>query len=239
MLALALLPPAIAGLGLGPWIERRLGGPRSIAIGLAAGAVAMAIADTLADGEAGGARGCEQADAIDGLMLGLAQATALAPGVSRERSHADGRPRPRLRSRSRTGALLGRGPAGDPRSEHREGRRSPRCCPWATGGVSRRGGGGVRLDAGERTGPARRGWRSGRAGAAALLGLPLPAGGRRAHPDAALTIDGDDRARHADRRALPARRGDRAGRHVDRLPCLRHRPRTPRRDQADAPRDRR
>ncbi len=46
-------------------------------------------------------------------------------------------------------------------------------------------------------------------------------------------------ARDRDRRALPARRRDRPGRHVDRLPRVRHGARAARRDQADAPRDRR
>src|SRR5438309_377131 len=38
----ALAPPALAGAALGPAIERRLGGPRSIAAGLAAGTIAVA-----------------------------------------------------------------------------------------------------------------------------------------------------------------------------------------------------
>jgi undecaprenyl-diphosphatase len=67
VIALSLAPPALAGYALGTPIERRLGGPRSIAVGLAVGAVAMALAAT----------------ARDGLALGLAQATALMPGVSR------------------------------------------------------------------------------------------------------------------------------------------------------------
>ncbi|HYM55459.1 MAG TPA: undecaprenyl-diphosphate phosphatase [Solirubrobacteraceae bacterium] len=83
VLALALAPPAIAGYALREPIERRLGGPRSIAAGLIAGAVAMALADARADGPGDGARECEDARALDGLALGLAQATALIPGVSR------------------------------------------------------------------------------------------------------------------------------------------------------------
>jgi undecaprenyl-diphosphatase len=77
---LALAPPALAGLMLRGTIERRMGGPRSIAAGLAGGAVAMLLADR-ARGQA--ARGFEQAGARDGLALGIAQAVALAPGVSR------------------------------------------------------------------------------------------------------------------------------------------------------------
>jgi undecaprenyl-diphosphatase len=84
VIALSLAPPALAGYALGGPIERRLGGPRSIAAGLLAGAVAMALADGRASGsEAAGARAFEDATARDGLALGLAQASALIPGVSR------------------------------------------------------------------------------------------------------------------------------------------------------------
>ena len=79
-IALSLAPAAIAGLALGPAIERRLGGPRSIAAGLAGGGVAMAIADAR---PAAKARGHDDAGPADGLALGLAQAVALVPGVSR------------------------------------------------------------------------------------------------------------------------------------------------------------
>jgi undecaprenyl-diphosphatase len=80
LFALSLGPPALAGLVLRGPIERRLGGPRSIAIGLFAGAAAMALADT-APPE--GKRRLAQAGPADGLALGLAQALALIPGVSR------------------------------------------------------------------------------------------------------------------------------------------------------------
>jgi undecaprenyl-diphosphatase len=80
VIALSLLPPAIAGLSLRPFIERRLGGPRSIAAGLASGGLAMALADTHARGWE---RRAEDANAADGLALGIAQAVALIPGVSR------------------------------------------------------------------------------------------------------------------------------------------------------------
>jgi undecaprenyl-diphosphatase len=78
-LALSLAPPATAGLLLRRQIERRLGGPRSIAVALLAGAGAMALADATAPTE----RRAEQAGALDGLALGVAQALALIPGVSR------------------------------------------------------------------------------------------------------------------------------------------------------------
>jgi undecaprenyl-diphosphatase len=90
VVATALAPPALVGYALGRPIERRLGGPRATAAGLAVGGVAMALADAsapLADtrvGQAGaGARDFEDATPRDGLALGLAQAAALIPGVSR------------------------------------------------------------------------------------------------------------------------------------------------------------
>jgi undecaprenyl-diphosphatase len=77
--ALALVPPAVAATALERAIERRLGGPGSVAWGLAAGGLVMAAAD------ARGARGRRPADASarDALWLGAAQALALIPGVSR------------------------------------------------------------------------------------------------------------------------------------------------------------
>ena len=83
VIALSLAPPALAGCALGGTIERRLGGPRSIAASLVAGAVAMALVDGRASGSGGAGRGREDAGARDGLALGLAQAAALIPGVSR------------------------------------------------------------------------------------------------------------------------------------------------------------
>jgi undecaprenyl-diphosphatase len=80
LIALSLAPPALAGLVLRGPIERRLGSPRSIAAGLLAGAAAMALADS-APPE--GKRRLAQAGPSDGLALGLAQALALIPGVSR------------------------------------------------------------------------------------------------------------------------------------------------------------
>src|SRR5689334_7632911 len=57
---------------------RRGGGPAATAAGLIAGAIAMAVAD-----RAPQRRGPGEATAIDGLALGLGQAAALAPGISR------------------------------------------------------------------------------------------------------------------------------------------------------------
>jgi undecaprenyl-diphosphatase len=78
LLALSFLPAAIVGYTLERPIERRLGGPRATAYGLLAGAAAMLAADTRPQ-----QRGRGEATAADGLALGVAQAAALAPGVSR------------------------------------------------------------------------------------------------------------------------------------------------------------
>ena len=78
VVALSFVPPAIVGYTLERPIEARLGGPRSIAAGLALGALAMLWADTRPQ-----ERGPGDAGAMDGLALGVAQAAALAPGVSR------------------------------------------------------------------------------------------------------------------------------------------------------------
>ena len=80
VIALSLAPAAFAGLTLHRVIERRLGGPGSIAAGLAAGSLAMAFAELR---RAPGTRRSADARPLDGLALGLAQAAALMPGVSR------------------------------------------------------------------------------------------------------------------------------------------------------------
>src|SRR4051812_38953445 len=72
-------PPAIVGYTLERPIERRLGTPPTIALGLAAGAAAMWVADPLAPQR----RARPSATAADALALGVAQACALVPGVSR------------------------------------------------------------------------------------------------------------------------------------------------------------
>jgi undecaprenyl-diphosphatase len=78
VLGLSFLPAAVAGYTLERPIERRLGGPRATALGLLAGALAMLAADRRPQ-----RRGRGDATAGDGLALGVAQAAALAPGVSR------------------------------------------------------------------------------------------------------------------------------------------------------------
>jgi len=78
VLALSFLPAAFVGYRFERQIERRLGGPRATAAGLLAGAAAMLVADRRPQ-----LRGRGEAGAADGLALGVAQASALAPGVSR------------------------------------------------------------------------------------------------------------------------------------------------------------
>lgn len=78
VLLLSFAPAAAAGLGLERFIESRLGGPRETAFGLLAGAALMAGSDGRPQ-----ERGRGDAGPADGLALGLAQAAALAPGVSR------------------------------------------------------------------------------------------------------------------------------------------------------------
>ena len=78
LVAAAVLPPAAAGLVLERRIEERLGTPATLAAGLLAGAAALVLAD-----RAPRARPASDAGVADGWWLGLAQAAALVPGVSR------------------------------------------------------------------------------------------------------------------------------------------------------------
>lgn len=77
-IGLAVALPAAAGLALEGPIERRLGTPATIAIGLMAGSLLILVAERQP-----GRRRLGEASAQDGLWLGLAQASALIPGVSR------------------------------------------------------------------------------------------------------------------------------------------------------------
>lgn len=77
--AVALAPPAVVGYLLESTIDRRLGSPLPIAVGLAVGGALMAASDRCPDGH----RGVAQARGRDGLALGIAQSFALAPGISR------------------------------------------------------------------------------------------------------------------------------------------------------------
>ena len=77
-LALATAPAALAGLLLEEPVERRLSAPGAIALGLVAGSAALVAADRSPQARAAGDAGL-----ADAAWLGLAQAAALAPGVSR------------------------------------------------------------------------------------------------------------------------------------------------------------
>jgi undecaprenyl-diphosphatase len=75
--ALTLAPAAVAGLALEKPLERRLG-RRAVGIGQVIGGAALLLADR------GAARRTERsAGARDALLIGIAQACALWPGVSR------------------------------------------------------------------------------------------------------------------------------------------------------------
>jgi undecaprenyl-diphosphatase len=75
----SFVPPAVVGYTLERPIERRLGTPGTIAVGLLLGSAAMAAADRW--GATGRRR--EEAGWADALALGAAQAASLVPGVSR------------------------------------------------------------------------------------------------------------------------------------------------------------
>ena len=74
----ACLPAALVGFTLEGPIERRLGTPRTIPLGMALGAIAMGLAD-----RAPRARRERDFGMRDAVALGIAQACALMPGVSR------------------------------------------------------------------------------------------------------------------------------------------------------------
>jgi undecaprenyl-diphosphatase len=78
LVALSAAPAAVAGYLLERPIKRHLGTPRTVSAGLIAGAVAMALAD-----RAPQRRRESEAGVTDALWLGVAQACALVPGVSR------------------------------------------------------------------------------------------------------------------------------------------------------------
>ena len=79
LIAGSFVPPAIVGLAFERPIERHLGGPGSIALGLALGSGVMVWADRCG----GSWRRRESAGLVDALWLGAAQACALMPGMSR------------------------------------------------------------------------------------------------------------------------------------------------------------
>ena len=75
---LEMLPAAGAALAFERRIEERLGTPERVAAAQVAAGTALAFAD-LSPAQ----RAREDAGPLDGLAIGVAQATALAPGVSR------------------------------------------------------------------------------------------------------------------------------------------------------------
>lgn len=76
--ALALLPPAAAAAAFEQTIEERLGSPDAVALAQVVAGLALAAAD-----RSSAVRSQAQAGALDHLAIGLGQAAALAPGVSR------------------------------------------------------------------------------------------------------------------------------------------------------------
>jgi undecaprenyl-diphosphatase len=78
LFALSAAPAALAGYLFERPIGRRLGTPVTVACGLLGGAVLIAYADRRPQ-----RRRFSDADGLDALWLGLAQAIALVPGVSR------------------------------------------------------------------------------------------------------------------------------------------------------------
>ena len=78
LLAFSFAPAAFVGYKFERQIEGRLGGPRETAYSLLVGAALMVIGDRRPQ-----LRGRGEATPTDGLALGVAQAAALAPGISR------------------------------------------------------------------------------------------------------------------------------------------------------------
>jgi undecaprenyl-diphosphatase len=75
---LEMLPAAGAALAFERRIEERLGAPARVAATQVAAGAALAVADL-----SPARRSRDEAGPVDGLAIGVAQATALAPGVSR------------------------------------------------------------------------------------------------------------------------------------------------------------
>ena len=78
LIALSFAPPAVVGYTLERPIEGRFGTPPTIAAALVIGAIAMVWSDRAAQ-----ERTHSEAGAADALWLGVAQACALVPGISR------------------------------------------------------------------------------------------------------------------------------------------------------------
>jgi undecaprenyl-diphosphatase len=78
VIVVSCVPAALAGYALDGPIERHLGTPLTIAAALTAGSVGMACAERVPEERPSGDAGAD-----DAIYLGLAQALALVPGVSR------------------------------------------------------------------------------------------------------------------------------------------------------------
>jgi undecaprenyl-diphosphatase len=78
MIAIACIPAAVVGAALQDTIDEKLGDPWQIAILLGVFALVLAYADRRAEG-----RDIESVGVRDAVTIGVAQALALAPGVSR------------------------------------------------------------------------------------------------------------------------------------------------------------
>jgi undecaprenyl-diphosphatase len=77
-IALTLAPAAVLALAFESPIERRLGSPRSVAVAQICAGMALGIAD-----RSPAVRSYSDAGLVDHLVIGLDQAAALVPGVSR------------------------------------------------------------------------------------------------------------------------------------------------------------
>jgi undecaprenyl-diphosphatase len=77
-LTLSFMPAAIIAFRYERQIEQRLGEPAPVAVALLGGSLAMALADGCPQ-----RRGRHETRPVDAVVIGLAQACALAPGVSR------------------------------------------------------------------------------------------------------------------------------------------------------------
>jgi undecaprenyl-diphosphatase len=95
-LGLTLLPPALVGGLFEGTVERRLGSAASVCAGQVAAGVALLLADLAPERR-------DSPDALDHLAVGLGQAAALAPGVSRSGAALTAA---RCRGLSRSASLL-------------------------------------------------------------------------------------------------------------------------------------
>jgi undecaprenyl-diphosphatase len=79
LIALGTAPAAIAGVIFQPAIERELRGPLVVAAGLVVGSIVLVAAEAIARQR----RGMTDVGVTDAIFIGVAQAIALIPGISR------------------------------------------------------------------------------------------------------------------------------------------------------------